>query len=184
MYLCVFAIPTARRSVSRVKSFTLRHTEEGYRPRNPRQATLCVARVRCRPAFPWSPWGTTARGSAQACHRCVLGIQVSPRPINSNRAWVGCCRTHTLVGLLDHFRAAQRAELLALILHLDHASDAEQVVAVQPDRQPAEGKAWPESVSSRPQGLVSPDGQCAIRSCLPAGMELRSRGRYVQTMHV
>ncbi len=39
----------------------------------------------------------------------------------------------TLVGILDHLGSAQRAVSLVLVLHLDHAPDAEEVTTVQPD---------------------------------------------------
>ena len=47
---------------------------------------------------------------------------------------------HTLVSALDHISPAQWTVAFVPILHLDHAANAEQVAAVQPDGQPADGE--------------------------------------------
>jgi hypothetical protein len=47
----------------------------------------------------------------------------------------------TLVRVLNHVGSAERTVPLVLVLHLDHAADTEQMLAVQSHRQPAEGEA-------------------------------------------
>lgn len=56
-----------------------------------------------------------------------------------NRGWGS---KPTLISTLEHLGPAQRAVALVLVLHLDHAPDAEHVVAVEPDGQPANRHAW------------------------------------------